>query len=310
MYACTLSYTKMSHSNIPILSRRVVLSSSLRIHYRETVPPNGEPKGTILLIHGFPQSSYQFRLVMQPLAAAGYRVLAADFTGHGKSSKPVRDVSGFTKKQLAQDLHSFLQDGLGITTPINVVGHDIGGMIAFAFTMQYPDFVSSVVWGECPLPGTSEYHAFKHDKNHWHFNFHGGQPDMAAWLVQGKERPYIQQFFDRFSYNQAVFTDDVVDHYAADYAVPGALQAAFYVYAAFETDAADNEEWLKTRGKLRMRNMVLTGKNHALALGAEKMANEAFEDVNVCFVEEAGHYIAEENPEGFVKHILEFIAGS
>jgi pimeloyl-ACP methyl ester carboxylesterase len=218
----------MSHSHIPILSRQAILSEDLRFHYREATPA-GEHKGTVLLIHGFPQSSYQFRLVMQPIAAAGYRVIAPDYTGHGMSSKPVRDVSGFTKKQLAQDLYNFLQSGLGITSSIHLVGHDIGGMIAFAFAMQYPEVVSSIVWGECPLPGTSEYHNFKHDRNHWHFNFQGGQPDLAAWLVQGKERPYIRQFYDRFSYNRAAFTDEVVEHYAADYAAPGALQSAFYV---------------------------------------------------------------------------------
>ncbi|KAM0328882.1 hypothetical protein ACHAQA_005298 [Verticillium albo-atrum] len=132
---------------------------------------------------------------------------------------------------------------------------------------------------------------------------------MAAWLVQGKERPYIKQFYDRFAYNHNVFTDEVVDHYVANYAAPGALQSAFYVYAAFELDASQNQEWLEKRGKVQVRNMVLTGANHGLAAGAEKMANEAFENVNVRFVPEAGHYIAEENPEQFVKQVLEFLAG-
>lgn len=296
-------------SEIRVASRRVVLSEDLRIHYREALPL-GACKGTILLIHGYPQSSYQFRFVIPPLAEAGYRVIAPDYTGHGTTSKPVRDVSGFTKKQLAQDLYEFLQNGLGITEKIHIVGHDIGGMIAFAFVMQYPESVASIVWGECPLPGTSEYDNFKHDRGHWHFDFQGGMPDMAVWLVQGKERPYIKQFYDRYAYNHTVFTDEVVDHYVGNYAAPGALRCAFYTYAAFELDAAQNREWLETRGKVRVRNLVLTGASHALFAGAEGMASEAFENVNVRSVAEAGHFIAEENPEEFLKQVLSFLGGN
>ncbi|KAJ4250977.1 hypothetical protein NW762_011627 [Fusarium torreyae] len=293
---------------IQIPSRKIAVSKDLQIHYREA-QPIGESKGTVLLIHGYPQTSFQFRFVIQPIAAAGYRVIAPDTTGHGSSSKPVRDVSGFTKKQLAQDLYTFLKDGLGIKSPIHVIGHDIGGMIAFAFAMQFPEYVASIIWGECPLPGTSEYQKFKHSREHWHFTFQGGQPDMAAWLVQGKERPYIKQFYDRFANNLNPFTDKVVDHYVAHYETPGALQSAFYVYAAFELDASQNEEWLKMRGKVQVRNLILTGADHALAAGAESMANQVFEKPHVRFVADSGHYIAEENPQDFVKHVLEFLGG-
>lgn len=102
----------------------------------------------------------------------------------------------------------------------------------------------------------------------------------------------------------------MVDHYAGEYSAPGALQCAFYVYGAFELDAEQNKEWLSARGKVRTRNMILTGSNHALAAGAQGMAAEAFENVNARFVPEAGHYIAEENPEGFVEQVLEFLAGN
>ncbi|KAB8269438.1 Alpha/Beta hydrolase protein [Aspergillus minisclerotigenes] len=292
-------------SQIRVSSRQAVLSEDLRIHYLEA-EPTGECKGILLLIHGFPQSSYQFRFVLEPFAAAGYRVIAPDFTGHGSSSKPLRDVAGFSKKQLAQDLYNFLSHLL-IITPIHIVGHDIGGMIAFAFVMQYPEYVSSVVWGECPLPGTIEYERFKHDREHWHFAFQGQQPDMAAALVAGKEKIYVKQFYDRFAYNHSVFGNDVIDYYASQYAMPGALRCAFYVYSAFEMDAAQNRAWISGRAKVRKRNLILTGAKHALALDAESMASEVFENVKARYVADSGHYIAEENPEDFVAQILEFL---
>ncbi|KAL8988478.1 MAG: hypothetical protein Q9177_002459 [Variospora cf. flavescens] len=81
--------------------------SDIRIHYVEARPP-GAQKGIILLIHGFPESSYQFRHVMGPLSAAGYRVIAPDYRGAGYSSRP---PTGYTKKDLA----------VGISSQINQV---------------------------------------------------------------------------------------------------------------------------------------------------------------------------------------------
>ena len=98
----------------------------IRIFYTECLPASGGTKGTILLIHGFPETSYQFRHVIGPLAEAGYRIIAPDYRGAGYSSKP---PSGYTKDVLAQDLFKLVHDRLGVQDKIHVVGHDIGGMI-------------------------------------------------------------------------------------------------------------------------------------------------------------------------------------
>ena len=60
----------------------------------------------MLLIHGFPQRSYQFRCVVTPLSNAGYHVIAPDYRGAGESSKP---ADGFTKDVMAKDLHLLLE---------------------------------------------------------------------------------------------------------------------------------------------------------------------------------------------------------
>lgn len=85
------------------------------------------------------------------------------------------------------------------------------------------------------------------------------------------------------------------------------MRAAFNVYRAFEEDKADNRRWLEEKGKVKARTMVLSGKGSYLAVGAEGMAREVDEDVVVGLVEGSGHYIAEENPEGFVKKVLGFL---
>ncbi len=132
--------------------RTVEVEPSVRIAYIDCPSKSKRSqRGVILLIHGFPQTSYQFRHVIDTLAEAGYRVLAPDYRGAGASSKP---ATGFTKSIMARDLVRLL-DALKIHEPVHVIGHDIGGMIAFAMAAKHPSRVASLNWGECPLPGTS-----------------------------------------------------------------------------------------------------------------------------------------------------------
>lgn len=111
------------------------------IHYIDCPAPSGKSKGTILLIHGFPQTAYQFRHVITPMSDAGYRIIAPDYRGAGHSSHP-RD--GYTKSIMAADLHTLVVDHLKITEPVHVVGHDIGGMIAHAYAAWFPKDTRSV----------------------------------------------------------------------------------------------------------------------------------------------------------------------
>ncbi|KAI6789771.1 hypothetical protein KC353_g216 [Hortaea werneckii] len=90
---------------------------------------NIKPRGTVLLIHGFPETSYQWRAVIPTLTASGHRVLAPDYRGAGESSKSTND-EGFTKASMAADMIMLL-DSKGVDEKVHVVGHDIGGVIAF-----------------------------------------------------------------------------------------------------------------------------------------------------------------------------------
>ncbi|KAL8705486.1 MAG: hypothetical protein Q9201_001417 [Fulgogasparrea decipioides] len=291
------SYSQLIHHQVWLQQEPEV-----RIHYVEA-KPSGTHKGLILLIHGFPEGAYQFRHVMGPFSAAGYRVIAPDYRGAGYSSRP---TNGYTKKVLATDLHSLLTEHLGIKDPVHVVGHDIGGMIAHAYAHIFPDAVASLTWGECPLPGTTVYDDYKNSPLLWHFSFHS-VPDVPELLVTGHEKQYIKRFYDEFSQNPAVFTEADVEFYATQYSAPGAMRAGFNVYRTFEEDKEDNRRLLEERGKVKVRTMILGGDGSFGVLSSESMAREMDEDVREGKVEGSGHFIAEENPEGFVKVILGFI---
>lgn len=283
----------------------------VRMYYVDAIPASTLPKkGTILLIHGFPETSYQFRHVIGPLTQAGYRVIAPDKTGHGFSSRPLGQTDQqdpFTKKSLADDMHKLITEHLGIRDKVHLVGHDIGGLVAHAYVCQFPDDVASVSWGECPLPGSTVYETEKHSRQLWHFDFQSHNPDMAVALVQGKEHMYFKHFFDRLTQNSAVFTPEVLDFYVMQFRQPDALRCAFLTYRAFETDAQHNRKWREENGKVRVKNMVLSGEKSFLAPDAEKMANEFYENVRVGLVPDSGHYLSEENPEGFVTEVVNFI---
>ena len=275
----------------------------IRIHYIEVLPTSAEPKDTILLIHGFPESSYQFRHVTGPLARAGYRVIVPDYRGAGYSSHP---PDGYTKDVLAQDLYKLVTEYVGIKEPIHVVGHDIGGMIAHAYAAQFPASVASIIWGECPLPGTKFYEDTKHTPPLWHFDFQG-QSDIAVSLVSGKEKMYLKHFYDRLAQKPEAFSNEDLDFYTNQYSQPGALRCGFHVYRMFDTDGVHNQEWLKRNGKVEVRSLVLSGEHVFMTAGALEMASEMYSNVEQGIVEGSGHWLAEENPEGFVKKVLAFV---
>ncbi|KAF2109786.1 soluble epoxide hydrolase [Lophiotrema nucula] len=276
----------------------------VRINYVDCAsPPSSDNKGAVLLIHGFPQTSYQFRHVITPISDAGYRVIAPDYRGAGQSSKPLQ---GYEKSQMAEDLHLLVQSHLGIKDKIHVVGHDIGGMIAFAYVSQYSEDVASIVWGECPLPGSNIYENVKSSPDVFHFVFHRIL-DLPEALIAGREKIYLKHFFDKQSYNGAAITPADLEHYVLAYSQPGAIRAGLEVYRSFEKDAEENRKWLKENGKVKVPGLGMAGKEFLLAPHTEGMIGEFHEDFEILVVEGSGHYIAEEKPEWFVKGVVEFV---
>lgn len=278
------------------------------MHYVEAIQNDEKArikdKPVILLIHGFPQTSYQYRHVMEPLARQGFRVLAPDYRGAGHSSRP---RSGYDKVTMARDFLKLAQH-LEVPLPLHVVGHDIGGMVAHAFATTYPQATASLIFGECPLPGSSFYNACRFDVAKFHFLFHCVPDGLPEALVAGREDLYLGQFFNRLTVQTKNLQPDTIRHYVDAYAQPGAMRAAMDVYRAFETDAQHNLARRRTNGKCSdVPTLVLSGALSSHASEAEAMANEFYCKPQTAVVESSGHYVAEENPEDFVAKVIAFI---
>lgn len=277
----------------------VQVAAQLRLHYVTA----GEGERVVVLLHGFPQTWWQWHRVIPDLAAAGFYVVAPDYRGAGQSWRP---QAGYDKRTMAGDLHVLLREHLQIEQPVLLVGHDIGLMIAYAYAQAYRDEVSHLVMMDAPLPGTKVFDRLRADPRVWHFAFHSVR-DIPEMLVAGREREYLQAFFNARIFNTAAITDDDLDVYSAAYAAPGAMRAGFELYRAFDRDAEDNREALRRNGKLAIPVLAVGGATSTSGPLVEEMAHEVADNVVACRVPRSAHWIAEENPGVFTAELLKFL---
>ena len=261
---------------------------------------------TVLLIHGAPQTGYAWRTVVPTLVAAGYQVVVPDYRGAGASTKP-RD--GYDKWTMAGDLHHLVHNELGIDRPLSVVGHDLGSMVAFGYALRYRNDVVSLTTIEAPLPGTDYYEQRKVAKSAWHFDFHAN-PDIAGYLTHGRERWYITRFFDDLSYQPDAISQDDLDVYARAFEAPGAMRALCEIYRELDHDADIRRADIAAHGKLTIPVLASGGGAQTLAANYAPMCEEIATDVTGHLVPDAGHWVAEENPDYFCRMFIDFDASA
>jgi pimeloyl-ACP methyl ester carboxylesterase len=250
----------------------------------------------VLLLHGYGETGDMWVPVAIDLAR-DHTVIVPDLRGLGLSSKP---TTGYDKKVQAEDMARVL-DELRIKRA-DVVAHDIGNMVAFALAAQYPDRVTKLAVIDAPVPGVGPWEEVLKNPLLWHFRF--GGPDMER-LVAGRERIYLDRFWNEFSASPARFSEEAREHYAALYALPGAMHAGFSQFAAFDQDAIDNRKFLEN-GKLRMPILAVGGEKSFGAMMATIM-RFAGSDVREAIVPDSGHWIMEENPQATLRIIRDFL---
>ena len=250
----------------------------------------------VLLLHGFGDTGDMWA----PLAARlvkDHRVVVPDLRGMGLSAHP---ETGYEKKNQAADMVGVL-DQLHIDN-LELVTHDIGNMVGYALAAGYPSRVTRWVIIDAPLPGIGNWDRIIQSPQLWHFNFRG--PDVER-LVAGRERIYLDRFWNELSADPKRIDEQTRRHYAALYARPHAMHDAFNQFAAFTQDAEDNKALL-AKGKLDLP---------VLAVGAEKsfgagMADElrfAANHVESGIVPSSGHWVMEESPEATMALVMEFL---
>ncbi len=172
----------------------------------------------VVLLHGYGETGDMWVPLATELAR-DHTVVAPDLRGMGLSARPAR---GYDKKTQGQDIAGLL-DALGIERT-DLVTHDIGNMVGYAFAAQYPGRIIRFALMDAPLPGIGPWEEVLKSPLLWHFRF--GGPDMER-LVAGRERIYLDRFWNEFSANPTSFGEAAREHYARLYAQPGAMHAGF-----------------------------------------------------------------------------------
>jgi pimeloyl-ACP methyl ester carboxylesterase len=251
----------------------------------------------VVLLHGFGNTGDMWAPLAATLAK-DHTVIVPDLRGMGLSAHP---DTGYAKKNQGVDIAGVL-DYLKIEKA-DLVTHDIGNMVGYALAAQYPSRVTRWVAMDAPLPGIGDWDNITRDPHLWHFNFRG--PDVER-LVKGRERIYLDRFYNELSANPAAIDEATRNHYAKLYARPRAMHDAFEQFGAFAQDAVDNKALLAKIGKLDVP---------VLAVGAEKSFNTAMADdirfvatnVTGAVIPNSGHWLMEEQPAVTVATIRDFL---
>jgi pimeloyl-ACP methyl ester carboxylesterase len=250
----------------------------------------------VALLHGYGETGDMWA----PLAAELVRdhfVIVPDLRGLGLSSRP---AGGYDKKTQAEDVAGVL-DSLKVDK-VDLVTHDIGNMVGYAFAAQHPERVRKFVVIDAPLPGIGPWDDIVRGHALWHFSFYG--PD-AERLVKGRERIYLDRFWNEFSADPKKFDEASRKHYAKLYAAAGAMHAGFEQFKAFDQDAADNKAFV-AKGTLTMPVLAIGGeKSFGPMMGTVMRA--AATNVQTAVVPNSGHWVMEENPAATIKLIVDFL---
>jgi pimeloyl-ACP methyl ester carboxylesterase len=272
---------------------QTVATNGAAIHVRV-----GGSGPAVVLLHGYGETGDMWAPMAEDLAR-DHTVVVPDLRGLGLSSKP---AAGFDKKTQAGDVAGVL-DALRIDRA-DLVAHDIGNMVGFAFAMLHPQRVTRFVLIDAPVPGIGPWDEILKNPLLWHFRF--GGPDMER-LVAGRERIYLDRFWNEFSANPGRFTEASREHYARLYALPGAMHSGFAQFAAFDQDALDNQALLAGRGKLAMPVLAVGGDKSFGPMMATVMRFAA-SNVTEGMVPDSGHWIMEENPAATIAMVRAFLS--
>jgi pimeloyl-ACP methyl ester carboxylesterase len=270
------------------------------LHLHAVIGGDGPP---LLLVHGWPQTWYAWRLVM-PALARDFEVIAVDQRGIGLSDKP-RD--GYDHRTLADDLVA-LMEALGHERFV-MCGTDTGMTIAYALAADHPERLERLVVSEARLPGISPSPPLflppELNPRLWHLTFNQLPGEVNEALVRGREDIFFGAEFDASAGTNKLPADAVkyyIDRLASD---PEALRGSFELYRAWPVMMAQNEQ--RKNRRLTLPVLAIGGSESAGEHVAESMKLVA-DDVQGVVLAGAGHYGAEQAPEELLAALTEFLA--
>jgi pimeloyl-ACP methyl ester carboxylesterase len=274
----------------PIASRAATVDGA-KLHY--LTAGHGTP---LILLHGYAETSLMWRPII-PVLAKRFTVIAPDLPGIGDSDIP---ANGLDMKSAAIRIHG-LAKSLGVQKA-EVVGHDIGLMVAYAYAAQFPAEVTKLVLMDAFLPGVNGWEPIYNNPGIWHFRFNGPTPEA---LVRGRERTYFDYFWNDFAADKTHSIPDADRKaYTVAYSRPGRMHAGWAYFVSFQQAAKDFAQLSQTK----LTFPVLT-------IGGEKSLGEPLgqqtklvaTNVTIVVLKNTGHWVLEENPKETTDALVKFL---
>jgi pimeloyl-ACP methyl ester carboxylesterase len=251
---------------------------------------------TVLLLHGFTQTSRMWRPLM-PTLTERFSVIAPDLPGIGESAIP---ETGLDAQTAAVRIRA-LTHALGIER-VRIVGHDIGLMVAYAYAAQFPEETEKLALLDAFLPGLEGWEEIYNHPKSWHFRFNGPTPET---LVLGRERLYFEYFWSTMAADKGHSLPEADRRaYAAAYGRPGRMHAAWGYFASFQQIALDFAAF--ARNKLRIPVLSIGGEKATGAILA-RQARMIAHEVSTVVLKDTGHWLMEESPRETIETLVRFL---
>jgi pimeloyl-ACP methyl ester carboxylesterase len=277
---------------------RYVDTGQLRLH--AVTGGQGPP---LLLVHGWPETWYAWRMLM-PTLARDFQVVAVDQRGIGLSDRP---QDGYDTATLAGDMVA-LMDALGHQR-FAMYGTDVGMPIAYALAADHRDRLERLVVSEAPLPGVTPSPPLflppLLNARLWHLAFNQLPAEVNEALVRGREGVFFGAEFAASAGTNKLPEDAVkyyIDTLAAD---PDALRGSFGFYRAIPTTTAQNQQ--RKERRLTLPVLAIGGAESTGDMVAATMQLVA-DDVQTMVLAGAGHWVAEQAPEELLAALTTFLA--
>lgn len=292
MFMSTTTVESWQHHNI--------ITNGIRMHY---VSQGNGP--LVVLLHGFPEYWYSWRLQIPFLAELGYRVVAPDLRGYNDSDKP---ETGYSITNLLRDIVGLIK-GLGEEKAV-IVGHDWGGALAWSFAASYPQMTERLIVLNAPHPG-----AMKRE-------LRNPQQLRKSWYILALQVPFVPEYIlgrnhaeaiGRMIYAAAVqkeaFPRVVLERYCEAMSKPGALRASISYYRALFRDLF-SLAGLNASVQISMPTLLIWGEQDiALDLALTRNLEQWVPHLRVRYVPDSGHWVQQERPALVNQWMAEFLHG-
>jgi pimeloyl-ACP methyl ester carboxylesterase len=250
----------------------------------------------LVLLHGYAETALMWKPII-PALAPRFTVIVPDLPGIGDSAIP---ANGLDMNTAAIRMHALVRS-LGVEKA-EVVGHDIGLMVAYAYAAQFPAEVTKLVLMDAFLPGVGDWQTVYNDPRNWHFRFNGPTPEA---LVRGRERTYYEHYWNDFAADKNHSIPELDRRtYAAAYARPGRMRAGWSYFVSFQQAAKDFAQLAQT--KLAMPVLAIGGEK-SLGDFLGRQTRLVAVDATVIVLSNTGHWLMEENYKETSAALLKFL---